>query len=407
MKKIDRRIIIIVSFIFIVGLSFGLMKFLIAQKEEPPVRMGNDTKRFVQSTEVKYGTVKSSVEAMGRLRSLSSIDIVAEASGKIIPGNISLKKGASFSKGDLLFTIYKDEAELDLKGKKSRFMHTLANLLPDMKIDYPEYEELFTDFFNSVSISGDLPPMPDFEDEKLKVFLSSRNVLDEYYGIRRDELKLKRHSIYAPFNGTYSDVYLEAGAYINTGGKVAHAIQTDILELEVPVKSSEAIWVSKGDEVLVTRPDSKYEFQGEVIRKGSFIDEDTQSQSVFIRLKSDVRNPLLNGEYLVAQFPGYHIDETMEIPRNAVFNYDQVFIVKNDRLEKRTIDIVKLNEKTLVFKGLEEGHLLVTQPLINVTEGTVVRTDMNIPSKNSLAESGKSERNNANGGAVEQELSVK
>ncbi|MBS0010302.1 MAG: HlyD family efflux transporter periplasmic adaptor subunit, partial [Bacteroidales bacterium] len=283
MKKIDRRIIIVSAFIFIVGLAFGIMKFLIAQKEEAPARRDNDTRRYVQTTLVTYGTVESSVQAMGRLRSLSSVDIVAEASGKINPGDISLKKGAAFSKGDLLFTIYKDEAELDLQGKKSRFMHTLANLLPDIRIDYPAYEKSFIDFFNAVNIYDDLPPMPEINNEKLKVFMASRNVLDEYYGIRRDELRLKRHSIYAPFNGTYSDVYLEAGAYINTGGRVAHAIQTDVLELEVPVKRSDAVWINNGDDVLVMRPGDKSEFRGEVIRKGSFIDDATQSQAIFIR----------------------------------------------------------------------------------------------------------------------------
>ena len=386
MKKIDRRIIIVSAFIFIVGMAFGIMRFLIAQKEEPPARRDNDTRRYVQSVEVKYGTVESSVEAEGRLRSLSSVDIVAEASGKIIPGEVSLKKGASFFKGDLLFTIYKDEAELDLQGKKSRFMNTLANLLPDIRIDYPAYEKLFTDFFNAVNIYEDLPPMPEINNEKLKVFMASRNILDEYYGIRRDELRLKRHNVYAPFNGTYSDVFLEAGAYTNTGGRVAHAIQTDVLELEVPVKRSDAIWINRGDKVLVMRPDDKSEFSGEVIRKGSFIDEATQSQAVFIRLESTKDRPLLNGEYLVATFPGHQIEGTMEIPRNAVFNTDQVFVVNNDRLEKHTIDILKLNERTLVFRGVEEGEILVTQPLVNVQEGTMVRTDIGMPARDRMAE---------------------
>ncbi|MBS0009761.1 MAG: HlyD family efflux transporter periplasmic adaptor subunit [Bacteroidales bacterium] len=409
MKKIDRRIIIVSAFIFIVGLAFGIMKFLIAQKEEPPARRDNDTRRYVQTTRVTYGTVESSVQAMGRLRSLSSVDIVAEASGKIIAGDISLKKGATFSKGDLLFTIYKDEAELDLQGKKSRFMHTLANLLPDIRIDYPDYEKSFTDFFNAVNIYDDLPPMPEINNEKLKVFMASRNVLDEYYGIRRDELRLKRHSIYAPFNGTYSDVYLEAGAYTNTGGRLAHAIQTDVLELEVPVKRSDAVWINNGDDVLVMRPVDRTEFRGEVIRKGSFIDDATQSQAIFIRLTSDKKRPLLNGEYLVATFPGYNIEETMEIPRNAVFNTDQVFVVNNDRLEKRTIDIVKLNEKTLVFRGLEEGNVLVSQPLVNVQEGTMVRTDINTPVEEGYAgnEQGKKAgKDKASGGSGAQAASV-
>ncbi len=398
MKKIDRRIIIVSALIFIVALAFGIMKFLIARKEEPPARNDKNTKRYVQSAMVRYGTVESAIEARGRLRSMSSIDIVAEASGKIIPGRVSLKKGASFNKGDLLFTVYRDEAELDLQGKKSRFMNTLANLLPDIKIDYPEYLETFTGFFRALSINEDLPAMPLIEDEKLKIFLSSRNVLDEYYGIRKDELKLERHNIYAPFNGTYTDVYYEAGAYINTGGRVAHAIQTDILELEVPVKPVDAVWISTGDEVMVMRDADKAEYRGKVIRKGGFIDEDTQSQAVFIRIKNDLKKPLLNGEYLLAVFPSYKIEKAMEIPRNAVFNSDQVFTVNNDRLEKKRIEIIKLKERTLVFNGLSEGQLIVTQPLVSVQEGILVRTELNEPGKDPLAERQPAEKNEKNKG---------
>jgi hypothetical protein len=35
-------------------------------------------------------------------------------------------------------------------------------------------------------------------------------------------------------------------------------------------------------------------------------------------------------------------------------------------------NVIKENEKTLVFNGLDEGEILVMQPLINVLEGTLV-----------------------------------
>ena len=62
----------------------------------------------------------------------------------------------------------------------------------------------------------------------------------------------------------------------------------------------------------------------------------------------------------------------MEIPRNAVFNTNEVFVIVEDRLQKRQINIIKENEKTLIFNGLEESEMIVLQPLINVLEGTLV-----------------------------------
>jgi multidrug efflux pump subunit AcrA (membrane-fusion protein) len=372
MKQIDRRIVIIAAFIFIVGLAFGLMKFLIAQKPEPPRRPAVVAKRMVKAEEIKYATIKSPVSAPGRVASISEVDIIAEASGKILVGNIPLKKGAKFSKGDVLFTIYPDETMLALKAKKSQYLTTLANLLPDIKIDYPEYEDEFRKFFNAIDVNKKLPEFPTIKNEKLEIFLASRNVLSNYYGILKDELQLSRHTIIAPFNGTYSQVYLEAGAYTNMGGRVAHAIQTDVLEIEVPLDKFDAEWVKIGDHVDLYSESRELKWKGNIVRKSQFVDENTQSQGIFIRVKNLGKKPLLVGEYIKAQFPGHPIEDAMEIPRNAVFNTNEVFIVDEGKIHKETINIIKVNEKTLIFNGIDEGKTIVVQPLINVQEGTLV-----------------------------------
>jgi hypothetical protein len=304
--------------------------------------------------------------------SLSELDLVAEASGKVLVSDIVLKKGSPFSKGDVLFTIYPDEAALALKAKKSRFLHSLASLLPDLAIDYPQEEQRFRDFFNSIDLNRRLPDFPEVALEQLRIFLASRNVLSEYYDIKQDELRLSRHTVVAPFDGTYQDVYMEAGAYTNTGGRVAHIIRTDVLELEVPLERFDARWVRVGDEVTIRSDERSMSWQGLVVRKNQFVDHDNQSQGVFIRIQNDPQKPLLAGEYLRASFPGQPVEEVMEVPRNVVFNTNEVFIVNDTRLHKRQIDIVKINENTLLFKGIQEGAMLVMQPLINVQEGTKV-----------------------------------
>jgi len=370
MKRIDRRIVIVAALIFIIGLAYGLMRFLIAQREDPMMRPPMEAKRYVKADTIKYSTIISEVSAPGRLASVAEIDLVAEASGKIITYDVPLKKGAKFSKGDLLFTIYLDEAALALRARKSQYLNILANLLPDIRIDFAEYEEEFREFFASIDLNEQLPEFPEIQDEKLQIFLASRNVLSEYYNIQKDELQLGRHSIRAPFNGTYTQVFLEAGAYTNTGGRVAHAIRTDLLELEVPLPRFDADWVKIGDEVTIYTDGRNY--TGKVVRKNQFVDPNTQSQGIFIRVDNHNEAPILSGEYLHALFPGHPIEEVMEVPRNAIFNTNEVFVIVDGRLQKRTINIIKVNETTLIFNGLKEGEIMVMQPLINVLEGTLV-----------------------------------
>ena len=379
MRKIDRRIVIVVSILFVLVVSYGLMRFLIAQREAPPVRRSIEARRFVRVEPVKYGRIQATVSEKGRLNSVAEIDIVAEASGRIEPGEVALKKGSVFAKGDVLFVVYPDEAILSLKARKSQYQNTLAGIIPDLVIDFPEAEKPFTDFFNSIEVDKALPPMPEIKDDKLKIFLASRNVISEYYNIQRDQLQLERRTVVAPFNGTYTEVYMELGAYTNTGGRVARAIQTNDLEMEVPVVRADAAWIRLGDPVQVVSEARSLTWEGTVIRKGQFVDENFQSQSIFIRIKPKANQSLLAGEYLTAIFPVRPIEGVMEIPRNAVFNTNEIFVVQDGRLAKKFIDVVKVNDRTLIFKGVPEGDTVVVQQLINVSEGTLVQTDKDAP----------------------------
>jgi RND family efflux transporter MFP subunit len=206
-------------------------------------------------------------------------------------------------------------------------------------------------------------------------------VISEYYNINRDELQLERRTVRAPFTGTYTEVYMELGAYTNTGGRVARAIQTNDLEMEVPVVRADAAWIQLGDPVRVVSEARSLTWEGQVIRKGQFVDENTQSQSIFIRIKPKAKQSLLAGEFLTAIFPVQPIEGVMEIPRNSVFNTDEVFVVRQGRLAKEKIEVIKVNERTLIFNGIPEGDTLVVQQLINVSEGTLVQTDKEVPAQ--------------------------
>lgn len=372
---------IVVSVLIILLVAYGLMRFLVAQKEAPPVRRTIEARRFVKVEPVRYQLIAAEVSEMGRFASVSEIDIVAEASGKIETRKVALKKGSKFSKGEVLFEVYPDEAILSLQARKSQYQNTLAGIIPDLVIDFPEAEEAFTAFFTSIEVNKALPPMPKINDDKLKIFLASRNVISEYYSIQRDELQLKRRTVRAPFNGTYKEVYMEQGAYTNTGGRVARAIQTDHLEMEVPVVREDAVWINLGDPVKVVSEVRSLSWKGKVIRKSQFVDENTQSQTIFISITPNKNQALLAGEYLQAIFPVRPIENVMEIPRNSVFNSDEVFVVRQGRLAKEKIEVIKVNERTLIFKGIPEGDTIVVQQLINVSEGTVVQTDKENPGK--------------------------
>jgi len=262
--------------------------------------------------------------------------------------------------------------ELAIKARKSHYLTTLSNLLPDIKMDFPSRYETYLQFFNMIEMDKTLPELPEIKDEQLKIFLSSRSVISEYYGIQQDEKRLERHKLFAPFNGTVAQVNFEVGAYVNTGGQIAKLIRTDELEVEVPVENSQSQWIKTGDKVQVFSQNREIVKTGIVVRKSDFVDPSSQGRSIFVRVNNNIGEEIYTGEYKLVVFPGQVIQKSMEIPRNAVFNSNEVFTIVDGKLKKKTINVLKWNETTLIFNGLEEGEKIVAEPLINAKENSPV-----------------------------------
>lgn len=345
---------------------------LFSSRQEPAKMPPKEIKRYVKAQKISYRDIESQVAGAGRLSSMQEVDVITEVQGKILAGDAPLKKGQAFKKGDLLFRIYDQEAQLGLMARKSKFLNAIANMLPDLKVDFPDNYKKWTGFLGTVNIEQYLPSLPQFNSTREKIFLASRNILSDYYNIKSEEVRLKKYKLYAPFYGTYTDVNLEVGSVANPGSRVAKIIRTDQLELEVPIEVHNADWIKFKDPVYITTEDGSREWSGKVVRKANFVDARTQSISVFVSLESTPENPLYPGMYLRAVFPGIIVRNAMQIPRNAVFNTNEVFIVKDGRLAKEQISIYKVDEKTLIFSGLEEGLDLVVEPLVNATENLKV-----------------------------------
>ncbi len=93
-------------------------------------------------------------------------------------------------------------------------------------------------------------------------------------------------------------------------------------------------------------------WKGKVIRKSQYVDENTQSQEIFVQHSLRPEKALACRRIPGGHFPGQTHRGVMEIPRNSVFNSNEVFVVKNGRLAKQQINVVKENESTLIFNGL-------------------------------------------------------
>lgn len=369
----NRKLISFVLVVLILGGALYFFTVLAGQKTDPPQRKKAENKNYVKVKQFTPQTVETTIEAYGRVSSSQQIDLIAEVGGKLLGGGIPLKEGQSFTKGQLLCRIYNEEQKLNLKAQKSRFLNTLASVLPDLKIDFSDNFQTWQKYFELIELEGDIPDIPSPKSSKEKTFLATKNILSDYYAIKSAEENLKKYTIYAPFNGSIRQVNLQTGSVVNPGANIAALIRTDELELEIACEIRDIDFVEIGKKVDVIAESPNYQkWEGRVSRISDFVDANTQSIGVFISVKNKKSNDVREGSFLLASIPGKKVDGAVRVPRSILKNKNEVFVVKDSVLQTRQVTVHKLNENSAVISGLVEGDVYVTDMPSNASENMKV-----------------------------------
>ncbi len=385
------RKVIIVSVIVFIIITIGLMGKCSMDRKKT-VEVNKEIKKdSTKMLKVKVDTFSNStkpltVKGFGQVSSTALINISAEVQG-IISTQVNLKKGTTFSKGQTLVTIRNEDVKLGLQARKSNYLTLISSILPDLKLDFPSSFNQWQDFYNAIEVDKPLPQIPTTKDFKEKNFISSKGIITEYYTIKSDEERLKKYVISAPFNGSILNAMTDEGAVVNPGTPIISILRDGNLEIEIPVNKNEIEKVKQG--ALVSLYDeSSITAKGKVIRKGNYINAQTQTIPVFIEI-SETSAPLYNGVYLNAEIAAEGFETVMEIPRKALTSNDIIFTIETDskpiimfgfhlftrhkhKIKMMPVNIVSYQKNTVYVKGVPDGTVIVVEPVINGKDGAKV-----------------------------------
>lgn len=345
--------------------------FFAGQKEAPETKKPKLVKKFVSTTSVTYEDIQTYITAFGRVETAQSIDLISEVSGRMYEGSVRLKEGQRFRKGALLFYIDDKEAALTLKSQKSNFLRDLAAILPDLKIDHPNSYSQWDAYFKAVTVDSDLPELPEAKTDKEKTFLATQGIYSTFYTIKSAEERLTKYRYYAPFDGSITAVNQESGAFVNPGTSIGTIIRTGRHELRVAVESKDIPWVQMGTSVELYSAETQQRWAGEVTRISDVVNQNTQSVDVFVSIQPG-KEKIYDGQFIQAAIPARKVEQGMIIPRHAVYNANEVYVVEDTLLKVKEVFVHRTMEESVVVSGLPENADLVVEPLINAHNNMVV-----------------------------------
>ena len=309
------------------------------------------------------------VKSSGRVVPGKIINISSEVQG-VLESGISLKKGSKFKKGDLLFKLRDTDIKLMLAAKKSAYLSLIAQNLPDIATDFSQEFDKWNNFFNGINVDQPLDDFPSFSTTREKNFIISRNILAEYLSIKSDEFKLSKYFQFAPFTGSIVDSYTDKGAIVNPGSPVIQIMRSDELEIEIPIPLKYMDNIKVGTKVNLF--DNTKTFNGKIIRKGDFINANTQNVPVYV--KPDNAISIFYGMYLEAFLEFNETEDVVRIPRKALFDNQKLYIInENDStLKSISLEIRSSDDQFVYVSNFEDSVLYVSKPVINAKENTKV-----------------------------------
>ncbi len=357
-----------------VVLLFGaiFLSQALSRLKTPPDRHDDNGQAIpqVEVINVQNEAIRTTLEIQGELVAYDKIDLFAEVSGTLKPNGQAFKVGNYFAKGSILLSIDDEETKLNLLSQKSSLLNSITQLMPDLKIDYPESFEQWQAYLEKFDVENPLQDFPNPLKQSEKYFIASRNLYTQFYNIKSAETRLSKYTIYAPFSGVLTEANINPGTLVRQGQKLGVLMNSGSYELQATIPLRELKFIKTGSPVELSSDEIDGKWTGRVKRISNQIDRGTQTVMVFIGLSG---KNLRENMYLHGKIAIQLIEKAISIPRLLLINETAVYEVRNGSLKLHPVEVVKITENKAIVKGLEEGIAILKVPVGGAFEGMKVR----------------------------------
>lgn len=367
-----RQIIVALAALLILLLSV-MWAFKIGKPKEMPKKPEKAAPaRLVQSSTAQNKTIQTRVAVFGRLVPFEKTELFAEVGGMLKSMGKPFKEGTLFNKGEQLLNIDDAEQQLNLRAQKSALLSSLTQIMPDIKIDFPESLDQWELYRKNFDLEKNLNELPKAKSDRERDYIALKNISNQYYNIKALEERLSKYSIYAPFNGELTEALISTGSLIRAGQKIGTLMNTSMYELQTSIAVSDLKFVKIGDVVSLQSADVEGNWTGRIARISGSIDSKTQTVKVFVQISGP---KLRENLFLTGEINANTVASVIEIPRKLLVDDSKIYTIVGDSILS-LIDIlpVKISEQTALVRGVQEGTELLMENFPGAHEGMKVKS---------------------------------
>ncbi len=384
-KNKSRRTLKIILPLLILIIGFAGFRMLTQLKKTPHRQQLQQQGVLVDIIELKTSNFQVTVHATGTVRAAQEISLVPEVSGKVISISPQMVSGGQFKKGATLLKIDPSNYQLAVEKARAEIAQVQVALATEReraKIALSEWERI------DIADKGEPGPLVSRE---IQLKQQQANLAAAQANLEQAQLNLQRTELKAPFDGRISQKQVDLGQYLRSGISIGKLSGTDRAEIYVQLPYAELPWLTipaatsqqSGSVAEIFLPEQQQPlWQGKVLRSLGEIDPTTRMATIVVgvdnpyRKSETVNEPdLETGMFVDIQLKGKRLNEVISIPRKALRNNQQVWVIDGEnRLRIKKVEIARREkEKLLISKGLSAGEQVITTSLSAAADGMLLR----------------------------------
>jgi len=347
------------------------------------------------------------LQALGEVKPVHRLILQPEVSGRVIERSPTLLPGGLLHRGDPLVRVDNRDHATVVAAQAAAVEQAQAALTEERtRKQVAEYE--WQGGADKLSEDARKFALRETQGRSAEAGLSSARA--QFAKARRD---LGRTQVKVPFDALVLDASVELGQLVTPQSALATLVAIDRYWVEVAVPVSQLVhfeipgvniaagtkgsvarvMLDAGGGVVIERSGWIERLLGQVDARGRMarvliVVEDplgvnaTTTKAMHANPEDRAPRatlPLLLGAFVRVQIAGVALQETTELPRVALVDDHQVWLVTDGTLAAREVEVAWRGVDTVLVRGLRPGDAVVTTPLASPTAGMAVRIEGEAP----------------------------
>ena len=373
----------------ILGGAILVVLLLFSMRRTAEERVPISAAPLVQTMIVEAASHQFVVRSQGSVSPRRESDLIPQVSGEVLWVSTALAAGGFFERGDVLARI--DDADYRVARESARA--SVARAESEYRRAKKELDRQRRLADRSVASESRI------DDAENDYRIAEASLREAQASLERAERDLTRTELKAPYRGRVRSEQVDLGQFVSRGTPIGKLYAVDYAEVRLPLPDRELAYLdllllmqvpkqTDAGPVRGARVDLEADFAGErhhwegtLVRTEAELDPRSRMIHVVARipdpygLETPRSAPLAVGLFVEATIKGETVDEAVVLPRDALRDANQVYVIDDSgHLRFRDVEVLRTEREHVVLRGgLAGGERVCISRLEAAIDGMAVR----------------------------------